>query len=165
MYEGPAHQKGGPIKTIADAERLAWLHLRQRFKLEDRFKHIQGHLSYSWVFLLLHCHDPAHQARDNIGVRRLWRLDRIYSYDQANSPLFSIQSTILPGLSLSDHAPVSGTLTITQVPHRSSQFQMNTAHLRELGLQQRFTSMWGEEEEKALFACIDDQTFFVKGCN
>ncbi|CAM6094401.1 unnamed protein product [Calypogeia fissa] len=132
--EDPADQRGGKGKgsLIAGQEKIAWLHFKRRFKLEDSHFLRPGMLKFSWDNQRKDRHDPASQAGDISRSRCLRRLDRVY-YSDCNNKL-CISTSILPGYFFSDHAPVLAQIEVDGVVSRPTVYRMNASHLKHLEL-------------------------------
>lgn len=115
MIKDLRDQCGRPSSLISGSEKRAWNHLRRRLHLYDTFIQHPGHLAFSWDNQHLYRHTPTAQTI-HLGCHTLRRLDRIYSLDPSRNHLFNISSTILPGFSLSDHAPILATITFVEIP-------------------------------------------------
>jgi endonuclease/exonuclease/phosphatase family metal-dependent hydrolase len=140
MVEYEADLKGGAHNVLRGSEKAAWSHSQRIFHFWDTHAPKPGHLDFLWDSMHLHRHTRRTQD-GRLTNHTLRRLDRIYSFEQPRSPKFSIKSTILPGFSLSDHAPVQGTLTLILEVKRSVIYRMNMAHLASPALQSRITEM------------------------
>lgn len=135
-------RRGGSSRILAGREKGAWNRFSRKFCLEDTFHYKPGHLKYSWDSKRLHKHDPNVQNLPKIGDKVLKRLDHIYIFDFARLHPFSATSTILPGFSLSNHAPVLGSITTIDPNSRPSLYWINVKHLQEEALVDKLRALW-----------------------
>jgi hypothetical protein len=152
MYEREKNHKGGTLHSILGTDAKEWKQLMRHFNLKNSFTPKKRHLRYSWDSLQNFCHNPVVQQGQD-GERKLQRLDRIYSYDPANSEEFKVTLTILPGFVLLDPAPVIGKIESKGDKVHPSSFWMNIGHLADPNLQNRIAKMWLKMERKLQIAC------------
>lgn len=159
MVGSPQDQKGGDWIPMGGREQRLWAQLSRKFNLQDSF--VSGHksLSYSWDNHRVHRHNPENVNFDLHGIRTLRWLDRIYG-PAGGAPRLAVTSRIIPGLSFSDHAPVSATVCLAATTRRPSRFRLNTAHLRCPEYVQRIKSMWELKQEEAATRGMDTETLF-----
>lgn len=141
MIELPSEQLGSSGGCVAGRERGAWAQLKRKFAFTDTFVPQRGHLSFSWDNLRIHRHNPRNSTQP-LGNRLLRRLDRVYLASGNHGANITAQSTILPGIAFSDHAPVWATLSLENAPTRPSCHRMNASHFVHPEFKLRISRMW-----------------------
>lgn len=144
MIDNVSDQCGGIGQVVNGHEARAWTSLNHKFRMRDMFIHQQGHLRYNWDNHKNHRHNPLRHGAVESEGQILRRLDRIYGPQASNSFNLALSSLILPGLTLSDHAPVIATIRKGEVRKRPSCHRLNSAHLKSPAFLERMQTMWAE---------------------
>lgn len=142
MIDQAGDHIGGVGQVVGGREARAWASLNRKFVLRDTFTHQPGHLRFSWDNHKCHRHNPLRSGTLLEDGRVLRRLDRIYGPIPSNNFNLVISSSILPGMALSDHAPVIATIQKGEVRKWPSRHRLNTAHLKYPAFVERMQMMW-----------------------
>lgn len=166
MVEYHADHVGGEGQIIRGREARAWKNLAKKYNLTDTFTPREGHLRFSWDNQRVHRHNPANVDELQFGPRILRRIDRIYAPQLSRGFSTTVTSIILPGYSLSDHAPVVASLKSGGHTCRPTRHRMSMAHLRDPTFVSRLVRSWelgvenglarGWDPEKILHRCLID---------
>lgn len=162
MIENSGDQRGGACSLVAGREKRAWRHLKRHLLLEDSFVSRPGHLSFSWDNCRRFRHTPDLLVNPS-GSRTLRRLDRVYRSSQKRNSEFNLESTILSGFSLSDHAPVLALFTFHRDNRRFTQHRMNSQHQTDPAFQEWIATMWAREEAFGRAQEVPDSLILMRG--
>lgn len=147
MVEAASDLLGGDGGPIWGREARAWSNLVCKCSLLDSFQARAGHLCFSWDNHQCHRHNPATGMGSIPASRTLCMLDRIYALGFSRTFPFNVESTILPGFSLSDHALVLALIKCGELTRKPSRHRMNVAHLGSAEFRARLSCMWERQVE------------------
>lgn len=144
MVELASDQIGGRMRPIVGNKGATRRNLKSKFNWEDTHHLIPGCLKYNWGNRRAFRHVP-NVSHDTSTGRILRRIDRCYAPIPTTRSKFTVSSSILPGICLSDHAPVLIQCTTPGETHKPSAYRMNVSDLKHPTLTDKITAMWQEE--------------------
>lgn len=149
MITNRCDQLGGEGSIVKGREARIWASLMRHLNVQDTFSPVRGSLSFSWDNKRIHRHNPANVNFHLYGARTLRRLDRIYSPPSFDSLSAVISTKIIPGMALSDHAPVLALIQKDDATPRPTRYRLNTAHLQNADFLSRIDNLWKDRERLA----------------
>lgn len=160
MVELASDQIGGRMRPIVGNKGATRRNLKSKFNWEDTHHLIPGCLKYNWGNRRAFRHVP-NVSHDTSTGRILRRIDRCYAPIPTTRSKFTVSSSILPGICLSDHAPVLIQCTTPGETHKPSAYRMNVSDLKHPTLTDKITAMWQEETLQHQGQDIQDDAFMI----